>query len=338
MHFRGFVLPAGCFKGSLSPWFLVFALAITEILLMLPVQSSLPQSNVLQFRQSALTGIGRAPGTFGELLQGSLAGDSNNFLVTFPISREAIATFQPNATSRDITTFPPQKLKASKLTRKLLDHYEIDAGGTLVFLEQLPEGKGLASSSADMVASARAVANYYRLDVDDALLATLLGSIEPTDGVMYDQCVSFFHRRCQLIERLGTLPPLVVVGIDEGSVVDTLEYNANASAHSDAETAEYAHLLEEISRAIRENDRHTLGKVSTRSAQMNQRFNPKQFLETAVDISEECDALGVVAAHSGTYLGILLDPMRSDFISQFSQVQTALSRYSNRPIEIFRSF
>lgn len=307
---------------------------------MVPVQSSLNRldsANVIQRCQSTRAGIGRAPGTFGELLQGALVGDSNNFLVTFPISRESIVTFQPDATSSEIKIFPPDKRKSVQLTRRLLDYQNIEAGGTLVFLEQLPEGKGLASSSADMVASARAVSDYYNFDLDDASLATLLGGIEPTDGVMYNECVAFYHRRCELIERLGKLPPLIVVSIDEGNTVDTLEYNANAGVHSDGELSEYAYLLDRMSTAISSGDKRVIGMVSTRSAEMNQRYNPKRYLRLAMKTAEYFDALGVVVAHSGTYVGVLLDPMRPDFLRQFSQVQVSLSR-SDRPIEIFRSF
>ncbi|MFK8182801.1 MAG: hypothetical protein AB8B99_05455 [Phormidesmis sp.] len=307
---------------------------------MLPVQSSLNRlepGNVIPFPSSTRAGIGRAPGTFGELLQGALVGESNNFLVTFPISRESIATFQPDTTSREVKTYPPGKRKSGQLARRLLDSQGIQVGGTLVFLDQLPEGKGLASSSADMVASARAVSDYYDFDIDDTALATLLGSIEPTDGVMYNECVSFFHRRCELISRLGTLPPLIVVSLDEGSTVDTLEYNAKAGSHSDEELAEYSHLLKRMSTAIGAGDKRAIGRVATRSAEMNQKYNPKRYFPLVTKTAEYFDALGVVVAHSGTYIGVLLDPMRQDFLRQFSQVQIALSR-SARPIEIFRSF
>ena len=282
-------------------------------------------------------GFGRAPGTFGELLQGALAGDSNNFLVTFPIARQVTTVFESAQSSREIQTVPSGKHKSVRLIRRLLDDQGIEAGGTLTFLEQLPEGKGLASSSADMVASARAVADYYRFEVGEAYLSALLGEIEPTDGVMYDECVSFFHRRCKLIERLGALPPLRVVGVDEGSTVDTVEFNARAKSHSDMEIDEYSRLLRIISVAIHQRDKRAIGKVSTRSAEINQKYNPKRYLKLAIAVSETLDALGVVVAHSGTYVGVLLDPEREDADRQLYQVQIAMSQ-SSLPVEVFHSF
>ena len=281
-------------------------------------------------------GIGSAPGTFGELLQGALSGETNNFLVTFPINRATTVAFIPYSNRCDIATIPAGKSKSVQLIRRLLNSQGIKTGGLLIFSEQLPAGKGLASSSADMVASARAVADCYSFSLDNAFLSMLLRDIEPTDGVMYSECVAFLHRRCELIKRLGPLPSLVVVGIDEGNAIDTVEFNQTVDSHSEIEMDEYARLLRMISVAVRKKDTSVIGKVSTRSAEINQKYNPKQYLNLAIAVSEAIDALGVVVAHSGTYVGVLLDPSQAAFNRQFDQAKIALSQ-SSRPVEVFRS-
>lgn len=300
-------------------------------------QTLSPKEKLLLSSHSIRTGIGRAHGTFGELLQGELPGGSGNFLVTFPVSLQSVVTFQPQLESSLIESYPSGKMKSIKLARKLLDEMNIASGGTLVFLEYIPEGKGLASSSADMVATARAIADYYKFTLNNTLLAKLLGTIEPTDGVMYDECVSFFHRRCQLIERLGILPSLVVLAIDEGSTIDTLHFNATARAYTPAEIAEFKTLLETISEAIQCTDKYAIGRVATRSASVSQNYNPKHNFQPVMETAIRTDALGVVVAHSGTYIGVLLDPMQPNFANQFNQVQTSLLRFAKN-IEIFRSF
>lgn len=53
-------------------------------------------------------------------------------------------------------------------------------------------------------------------------------------------------------------------------------------------------------------DMWEIGRIATRSAILNQRLLPKRHLDAVVSICGEVHGLGVVAAHSGTCLGILL--------------------------------
>jgi L-threonine kinase len=50
-----------------------------------------------------------------------------------------------------------------------------------------------------------------------------------------------------------------------------------------------------------------VGRIATRSAEMNQMLRPNALLGEVVAIAERFGGLGVVAAHSGTMLGVLLD-------------------------------
>ncbi|MEK8145381.1 hypothetical protein NKH18_40245 [Streptomyces sp. M10(2022)] len=71
-----------------------------------------------------------------------------------------------------------------------------------------------------------------------------------------------------------------------------------------------------------------MGAVATRSALMNQALRPKRTLERMTAICEESGGLGVVAAHSGTSLGILIDnadPDRSRKIVRAVQACSALA-------------
>lgn len=80
----------------------------------------------------------------------------------------------------------------------------------------LPIGKGLASSSADLLATARAIESCYGINIPISLLQRFMVEIEPTDGVMYPGVVSFFHRKVELGEIFGPMPRMTVVAVDEG--------------------------------------------------------------------------------------------------------------------------
>ncbi|GAA3273790.1 MULTISPECIES: GHMP family kinase ATP-binding protein [Dactylosporangium] len=253
------------------------------------------------------TGVSTCFGTFGELLQGVLPGPDGHFLVTLPVARWTMATFQLDPGVADVEVRPAHKRKALRLAETILAQAGAASGGVLTIDSNLPEGKGMASSSADLVATARAMANALQLDMTPHRIERLLRDIEPTDGVLYPAVVAFDHRNVRLRSLLGSLPAMTIIGLDEGGTVDTVAFNRIAKPFSAADRAEYARLLDRMAVAVASRDLAGVGAVATRSAVMNQALWPKRTLPAVLDICAEVGALGVVAAHSGTMLGLLLD-------------------------------
>jgi uncharacterized protein involved in propanediol utilization len=256
-------------------------------------------------------GTATANGTFGELLQGVLPDDVD-FLVTLPIRRGVRASVVLDRDADELTVSPAGKTKSLLLAHGLLRAAGYRGGGHLTLASDLSVGKGLASSSADLVAIARAVGRALGRPMGPAQIEELLRDIEPSDGVMYSGAVAFRHREVRLHRRLGPLPPLTVVGLDEGGEVDTIRFNQRPKPFSAADKREYADLLDEISDAIANWDAAGIGRVATRSAELHQRLQPKQTLRQMLDLCAAVGGLGVVAAHSGTAIGILLSASEPD--------------------------
>lgn len=263
------------------------------------------------------TGVGRAFGTFGELLQGRLAEDETDFLVTFPIDLYSYATFQADPDSPDLSVFPGHKRKAAMLATLLLDYYGLPHRGKLIIESDLPTGKGLASSSADIVATARAITACFDRTLPLSLLEHFMRMIEPSDGVMYPGVVAFHHRQVRLRTFLGFLPPLTIISIDEGGEVDTISFNRQPKHFPASDKQEYQYLLDLITTAIHRQDIQTIGHVATRSAFLSQRHNPKQTLFDVMAVCQDIQGVGVAVTHSGTCLGILLSPAASNYHRQF---------------------
>jgi uncharacterized protein involved in propanediol utilization len=271
-------------------------------------------------------GTGFCVGTFGELLQGVLPQSGQYFLVTLPIKCYAYATFLADTKRTDVDVRPSHKIKSLHLARHILAYYRLPPGGTLLLHSELQEGKGMASSSADLVATARAIENCFHIEIPLILLQSFMRDIEPSDGVMYTEVAVFLHREVQLLQLLGTLPPMTVVAIDEGGVVDTLEFNQKVCNFSVEEMEEYAFLLQRLVSAVKVHDLHTIGQVATRSAYMNQKYHFKASLEHMVRICHEVGGPGVVVAHSGTYIGLMLSQQDPDYFRQLAQATEALQR------------
>ncbi|MFC8128823.1 kinase [Streptomyces sp. NPDC057302] len=279
--------------------------------------------------------MGAAFGTFGELLQGVLPEEDGDFLVTLPVARWTMATFRQelhpeagvDAGSGDVVVRPARKTKALQLARTICELAErqtgVRSGGTLHVNSVIPEGKGLASSSADLVATARAVGQALRVEMPPARIERLLADIEPTDGVLYPAIVAFHHRTVRLRGILGSLPVMAVVGIDEGGSVDTVDFNRIPKPFTLADRHEYARLLDRLACAVRRRDLAEVGRVATRSARMNQLLRHKWSLEPMREICREVGGLGVAVAHSGTTLGILLDTRDPSYTQRVSAAARA---------------
>src|SRR3989338_11271689 len=99
-------------------------------------------------KRSPVMGIGKAFGTFGELLQGVLPSN-RNFLVTFPVNMYSRAKFS-FLNEDSFVVESEHKKKAAQIVKNILTKYKLPLAGKLVLNSEIPEGKGMASSSADL--------------------------------------------------------------------------------------------------------------------------------------------------------------------------------------------
>lgn len=271
------------------------------------------------------TGTGLACGTFGELLQGA-TGPGEEFMVTLPIDRWTEARFTPDPGGGEVRTEPPGKWKSRRLAERLLASLRLPDGGELTLRSELPEGKGLASSSADLVATARAVAAAWELRLPAILVECLIGEIEPSDGVMHEGAVVFDHRRVRLLRRLPPLPEMTIVGLDEGGTLDTLSLEPRRHERRHELFARYRSLLDDLLVALERQDPRGVGAVGTHSAALNQPLVPRRNLETITDLVDEVGAVGVAAAHSGTCIGLLVPTADPDHDARVQIARARLQR------------
>ncbi|MGW5317072.1 GHMP family kinase ATP-binding protein [Nocardia thailandica] len=286
---------------------------------------------------SARVGVGAAFGSCGELLQGVTAGAGRHFLVTLPIRRGAVAVFEPDPTRDEVTVLPAHKTKSRAVATAVLAATARPGGGTLTVHGDLPEGKGLASSTADLVATARAVADAAGTRLSAPGIEAVLRAVEPSDGVMYPGAVAFYHREVRLLAALGDLPPLTVVTGDEGGSVDTVAFDRHRPPVSAATADEYSALLAALSTAVARRDTATIGAVATRSARLSTPLRARPHLEDTIAAAERLGALGVVVAHSGTTTGILLDERDPDLAAKTAAAQRVCARFAVS-VDIHRSW
>jgi len=259
-------------------------------------------------RENAI-GSAALPATCGELVQGTW--DGINFLVPCPINRYSLAEvrLRPNAP----LTGPADRPKALEAVRRALTILGCpELGGELVLQSQIPRGKGMASSTADIGAAIAAAAAALGAVLNPRELAALAVSIEPTDGTVLPGITLLDHVNGRWQLPLGNGPAAKILVIDLGGQVDTLEFNASPELPeknliNEPQTKEAFHL---VRRGVQEKNLSLLGQGTTLSAQANQSILPKPLLHEIWAWGRKRGSLGVIAAHSGTVLGLIYQPAR----------------------------
>ncbi|MCX5201652.1 GHMP kinase [Streptomyces sp. NBC_00237] len=268
------------------------------------------------------TGFGRASCHHGEILQGvfrDARGRGCAGLVTLPVhgpGSRAVFVPAPGARPGEVTVRPAGREKARRaaalMVRECVRTPGVRAcGGEVRIAGGLPVGLGLGSSSSDVVAALRAVADAFGVHPSPGTLARLAVRAERAcDPLMLDgRPVLFAQREGRVLEVFGeVLPPVVVVGcaLGGGAPVDTLSLPAPRTACT-AELDTYGELRELLRRAVRTGDPVLLGRVATESARLGQRSFHRPEFAALQEAARRVGAVGVQIAHSGSVAGLLLD-------------------------------
>ncbi|MBQ3441763.1 MAG: GHMP kinase [Selenomonadaceae bacterium] len=216
-------------------------------------------------------------GTCGELAQGFYRGE--HVLITCPIEK-----FSTAVVSDEFAGVFGLGLKSRAILDKVCGGREFKFG--LRLASELPRGKGMASSSADMAAVAQAVALSLGRRLSPGDLGKLCASIEPTDGIFYPGVVAMNPLTGRLIKSIRAQERFQVAVFDYGGEVDTLKLNRRSDF-------EFPTLADEIDFMLTE-----------RSALANQSILPKRGLEDLMTFAKDLGAVAVNVAHSGTVAGI----------------------------------
>lgn len=249
----------------------------------------------------------RAPGTCGEFLQGSIDGQS--FLVTCPINRYSYAlsnVIQPF--SKEFCALQPKSAQAHKLVQELVQQKNKNQICPPVYVRSdILQGKGMASSSADISVTAMATALAMDYDLSLKELEQICLSVEPTDASFYQGVTQFDYIKGTISKPLGMCPPLKILVFDEGGSIDTVSFNKQADLQN--KILEKESIIQEsfdlFKQGLITHDIKLIGQAATLSAFGNQRILYKPNLYDFHDVGNSYNSVGTIIAHSGTIMGLL---------------------------------
>ncbi len=232
--------------------------------------------------------------------------DGVTAMITCPIDLFSTATVElSKGTGR--AHGPPDSPKAARaveLTLAFLGHDDLDA--RLYIRCDVPRSKGMASSTADIVAAVGATAAALNSEIPIQDQAELALTVEPSDGVMLPGIALFDHMGGQIARSLGNAPDMRVLVLEFAGALDTETFNA-VERHEQLHSLEssFRDALELITAGLDRDDAELIGRGATLSALSYQAVLPKPQLPEAVTLARDAGALGVNVAHSGTAIGLL---------------------------------
>jgi len=248
------------------------------------------------------------PGTCGELVQGWSTDWNEPVLVSCPITlynrvRVQLRPYPEISTYGDTDVYP----KSHRAARLLLDCVgRPDLGAEIHLSSDLWPGRGMASSTADIVGVMTGLSIALGRAIPSGNLARLACQIEPSDSTMFAGLTALAYRGTARYREFGPAPPLPLLMLDTGHAVDTLSYNARldlAQVRQLAPTTQVA--LELLNQGLSSRDPATIGAAATLSALSYQAVNYNPLLEQVLTWAKTTGALGVVRAHSGSVVGLL---------------------------------
>ena len=258
----------------------------------------------MSFRSNISVGYGKSHASFGEIVQGRLpSGD--DFLITLPIDMWSICNLTAIERKGPLS-INCRDYKSAQVAEMLLAKLDIESDYeiTISFSRNIPVGKGLSSSTADMLSTVRALQEVYGFLLREKTISEMFKQVEPHDGLMYKSCVVYNHRKGQLIKELLYVPRFWVIAVDFGGQINTVEYNSKLEFTPDT-LQEYQQLLADCDQAFAEKDDVKIAQIATRSTELNLMMNKNELKNEVFKSCRQFEPLGVVNTHSGTCFGLV---------------------------------
>lgn len=251
----------------------------------------------------ARQGYGRSPGACGELVQGFLS-DSTPFHVTCPIDRFSEIEVRLTPSEKPLLTgFGPSTIKMRRACERTL---EMLGGGPVEVRfkhrSALERSKGMASSTADVVAMARAVSDAFGQSIVAADLASVAASIERSDGVMYEGVHAVNHVTGERIASFDWYPSYTILMCTPRAVFHTSRAELAVERRSKPDLNPLLNLMRQASD---NQDSRLFSDVCTESARLNQRYRPNPLFSILEPHLATLGAEGACVAHTGTLVGLL---------------------------------
>ncbi|MGQ0520642.1 MAG: GHMP family kinase ATP-binding protein [Actinomycetota bacterium] len=249
------------------------------------------------------SGRGFARGSCGELVQGVTTG-GEAFQVSLPVALGTTVTAWFEASDEVEVGGGPAAAKLAAGVAATLDLIGAPPQRVRVRKESdLPVGKGMASSTADIVAAARATAAAFGVEIGADELAELAGAIEPSDGSMYPR-TALLRRRGTALRRWPWTPAFTAVVLVPSTTTATDDVAVECLARAGGS---YDRIVADLERSAATHDRRGFLAAAAASARIHHELVGNRWSACLPRLAEESGAIGWNVAHTGPAAGLLFE-------------------------------
>lgn len=244
----------------------------------------------------------------GEIAQGAIS-PGKPFLVSNLLSSHFCTTTYLTPQEISQTALEEKSLRAYQLflnRYKISGHSVPEEPAIKIWQESnIPKGKGLSSSSADVVGVLAALNTFFNHPFTEGDLYKMAAEVDPTDAVLSPALTVFNQSKGEVVTTLQSIPySLIFFDSDPYCSVDTVQFTRN-KIYTHQDYRFYNQMLENLITAANKGDITSYLFWTTQSAVYNQKFLTKKYLNKLVSFALSKD-LGVFAAHSGTVMGLVI--------------------------------
>lgn len=254
---------------------------------------------------------GICPASCGEFVQGMVGEEE--YLCSYAVDMYSTVCIEEKLQDINIGHY-----KSRKAIEKVFERFNIpikeSKNLSLDIYSEIPVGKGMASSSADIGATIKATTSLLGKSLTGEEISKLAAQIEPTDSIFIEQNNIFNPLNGQVIKYLGNIQNGRVVILEPHKILSTMKIRSNPNYKSIKKQnneiiKEAFSILED---GIRTNNLSLVGRACTLSSLANENIDKKPGIKEIIEISQNYGAYGVNIAHSGTVVGILIDKFMND--------------------------
>ncbi|MEA9389348.1 GHMP kinase [Acerihabitans sp. TG2] len=262
----------------------------------------------------------RCPASCGELIQGWIAGGEK--LISCPIDWYSEVEVREGDAAGD------ERQLSRRMLNQVIKHFGYRANDLpplrIECRSTIPIAKGLASSTADIAATAVATARLLRQSLDEATLARLCLQIEPTDSTIFRALTLFDHRHGECCISCHWQPSLDILILESAQTLTTADFHRRVGlSHLQRQAHQLDKSWRQFQLASRSQSLRRLGEAAMLSACASNQYLPKPAFDGLRRVVEQQDLYGINVAHSGTVVGLLFDHRQHDPQQLLARLDTA---------------
>ncbi|MEG0250432.1 MAG: cobalamin biosynthesis protein [Peptostreptococcus sp.] len=254
-------------------------------------------------------GYGSCPGTCGELVQGYIG--KNEYISSYCVDLYSRAIVSEKKSNKKFSR--PRKSKSIEASALVFEHFGMDKNQVenihISIRSNIPIGKGMASSTADIGACIMATLDYLDKDMSPDEISRLVAKIEPTDSIFYPEVCIFDPINGERRDSLGYIPYKKILILEPENRINTMKIRGHK---------EYYKILREnksitqksfemLSYGIKNQDKELLKRACENSALANESIKKTPYLRELIKLSRECQSGFLNISHTGTVVGISID-------------------------------